>query len=180
MKHVVFLFATFLIFTCCNKPVARKPVSIKSGSFISESIILNKKIKSREEATINTIIKNDTLHTYLNSGNGFWYHYTKKDSIVSLKPQFGDIVNFDFNLKQINGSLIYSKKELGNRDYRIDKEELFYGLREALKLLQTGESATFLIPSHLAYGYYGDTKKIKANTPIITEVTVNSISKIEK
>ncbi len=179
MKYLILLFVAFIHLTSCNKPRARKPVSVKSGSYISESIILNKKIKAREETLINTIIKKDTLHTYLNSGNGFWYHYIKKDSILSITPQFGDIVNFDFNIKQINGQLIYSEKELGNRNYKIDKEELFYGLREAIKLLQTGESATFLIPSHLAYGYYGDTKKIKANTPIITEVTVNSISKIE-
>ncbi|WP_010521439.1 gliding motility-associated peptidyl-prolyl isomerase GldI [Aquimarina agarivorans] len=180
MKYLFLSLITIFCLFSCSKPVTRKPVSVKSGSYLSESVILNKKIKAREETAINTIIEKDTLHTYLNSGNGFWYYYSKKDSIPNIKPQFGDIVNFDFNLKRINGSLIYSKKELGNRNYRMDKEELFYGLREALKLLQSGESATFLIPSHLAYGYYGDTKKIEANTPIITEVTVNSISKIEK
>ncbi len=180
MKYLFFLFVICLTFISCNKLKPRKPVSVKSGSYISESVILNKKIKAREEALINTIIEKDTLHTYLNSGNGFWYYYEKKDSIPAITPMFGDIVNFDFNIKQINGQLVYSKKELGNRTYKIDKEELFYGLREGLKILQAGESAIFLIPSHLAYGYYGDTKKIKANTPIITEVTVNSISKIEK
>ena len=171
---IVFLFATFY---SCSQPVARKPVSKKSGSYIAESVILNKKIKQREEDFILNLIKTDTSNTYLNSGNGFWYRYTKKDSIQGYKPKFGDLVNFNFNLKNFNGEIIYTAKELKNRNYVIDKEELFYGLREGLKLLQSGESAVFYFPSHLAYGYYGDTKKIGTNMPLISEVTVNSISK---
>ena len=171
---ITFLFTTFW---SCSQSIPRKPVSKKSGSYIAESVILNKKIKKREEDFIKKIIETDTANAYLNSGNGFWYRYTKKDTIQGYKPKFGDLVNFDFNLKNLNGEIIYTKKELKNRNYVIDKEELFYGLREGIKLLQAGESAVFYIPSHLAYGYYGDTKKIGSNMPLISEVTVNSISK---
>jgi len=58
----------------------------------------------------------------------------------------------------------------------MDKQELFTGLREGLKLMKAGETATFIFPSQKAYGYYGDENKITHNTPIICEVTVNSIT----
>ena len=177
MIRIIFIALIFSAFWSCNEPIARKPVSVKSGSYIAESIILNKKIKKREEDFIKKLIETDTANTYLNSGNGFWYRYTKKDSIEGYKPKFGDLVNFNFNLKNFNEEVIYTEKELKNRNYVIDKEELFYGLREGLKLLQAGESAVFYIPSHLAYGYYGDSKKIGGNVPLISEVTVNSITK---
>ncbi len=171
---------TLLILTlsvACSQPIARKPISVSSGSNIQKSLSLNNKIKDRDEKLIKNIIKKDTLHNYLNSGNGFWYYFTKKDSISSYKPSFGDIVNFDYTVKNLNKINIYENNKFKNQEYRIDKQELFFGLREGLKLLQEGESATFLFPSHVAYGFYGDLEKIGHNIPIISEVTVNSISK---
>jgi len=58
----------------------------------------------------------------------------------------------------------------------MDKEELFTGLREGLKLMKSGETVTFLFPSQKAYGYYGDENRIGSNTPLICKVTVNSIT----
>lgn len=175
--RILLLFIVLLCGQSCSKPIARMPVSVQSGLNITKSINLNQKIKDREEKLIKNIIKRDTLNQYLNAGSGFWYYYTQKDSIASVKPTFGDVVNFDYTLKNINNKYIYNPSKFKNQEYKIDKEELFFGLREAVKLLQKGESATFLIPSHLAFGFYGDLEKIGSNTPIISEVTVNSISK---
>ena len=177
----IITFSTiFLLSSSCKQPEARKPISQKSGEFIRKSIERNQELKNQEEAFILNLIKKDSLNTYLESGSGFWYSYINKDTIPNPKAVVGDVVNFDYNLKYINGDTIYSKKELTNQNYAIDKEALFFGLREAVKLLQAGESATFIFPSQHAYGYYGDEKKIGPNVPLISEVTVNSISKIEK
>jgi len=170
------LFIVLLAIGCSQVP-ARHPISVSSGSRINQSLSINNKIKDREEKRIKEIIEQDTLHDYLNSGNGFWYYYTQRDSIAGPKPVFGDQVNFDYTLKSLNGSLIYDINKFKNQNYLIDKEELFFGLREGLKLLQQGESATFLFPSHVAFGFYGDLEKIGHNIPIISEVTVNSILK---
>ncbi len=170
---IVLLFS--LIVLGCKKVIPRKPVVIKSGTQIKRSIAINQQIKAFEEDQILKIIQNDTIHTYLNSGNGFWYFYTQKDSLNSKTPKTGDLVNFSYNIKALDGATIYPKATLKDKDYRIDKEELIFGLREGLKLLKVNESATFVFPSHLAYGFYGDLEKISRNTPIISEVTLNSI-----
>ncbi|MEM1003653.1 MAG: FKBP-type peptidyl-prolyl cis-trans isomerase, partial [Bacteroidota bacterium] len=77
----------------------------------------------------------------------------------------------------LRGNTIYSADEIGNKSYIIDKEELFTGLREGLKLMKPSESVTFIFPSQVAYGYYGDDEKIGTNVPLVCDVTLNTIIK---
>ena len=170
-----FIFLSFIcLFFSCKAPEVRKPVNISSGSFIDESINRNKELSAREEAKIQEIIQQDSLHNYIASDVGFWYYYQKKDTITS---KFGDIVNFNYDLKKLNGAIIYNQQELDTVNYAIDQEDLFFGLREGLKLMKEGEIVTFLFPSYQAYGYYGDNKKIGTNIPLISNVTLNKITK---
>ena len=58
----------------------------------------------------------------------------------------------------------------------MDKEELFQGLREGLKLMKAGEEVTFIFPSQKAFGYYGDGNKIGTNVPLIVNVNLKTIT----
>lgn len=175
MNKLLTLIVVLLIFSC-KTPEARKPVSVKTGSFIDESVARNKKLNAKEQASIEHLLKKQKKD-YLASESGFWYYYNTRIDADSLKtPDFGDVVNYDYNVKSLNGNLIYSKNDLKTQTYAMDKEELFTGLREGLKLMKIGETVTFLFPSQKAYGYYGDENRIGRNTPLICEVTVNSIT----
>ncbi|WP_299214468.1 gliding motility-associated peptidyl-prolyl isomerase GldI [uncultured Aquimarina sp.] len=177
MRHFLLSLSVLTLFFSCKAPEARKPISISSGSFINESINRNKELSAREEARIQKIIKEDSLNNYISSDGGFWYYYEKKDTISSITPKFGDIVNFNYDVKNLNGTIIYNQKELDTVNYSIDQEDLFFGLREGLKLMKEGEIVTFLFPSYQAYGYYGDDHKIGTNIPLISRVTLNKITK---
>lgn len=174
-KTVLFIFFAVFVFSC-KPPEARRPVSQKSGSFIDESIMRNKKIVAAEEHQIQEIIEKDTSHTYISSPYGFWYYYRVKDSTATKTPQIGQVVEFDYNMKKLNGQTIYSKEELSPKTYRMDKEKLFPGLRHGLKLMHEGETVTFLFPSHKVFGFYGDRNRIGSNVPIIATVTLKKIN----
>lgn len=177
MNKLYSFIIVILALVSCKSPEARKPVSVKTGSFIDASVERNKKLNSKEHASIEKLLKNKNID-YIASQSGFWYYYNNKIDIDSLKtPNFGDIVNFNYDVKTINGNLIYSEEDLKTQDYAMDKQELFTGLREGLKLMKPGETVTFLFPSQKAYGYYGDQKKIGTNMPLMCKVTVNSITK---
>lgn len=45
------------------------------------------------------------------------------------------------------------------------------------KLLKEKETATFLFPSSLAFGYHGDNDKIGANIPLKTTISILEIKK---
>lgn len=178
MTKLFTCIAITVLIISCKTPEARKPISVKTGSFIDESVKRNKELFAVEQARIEKLLTLKQGNEYITSESGFWYYYNTKienDSLIT--PSFGDIVNYNYNIKALDGSLIYSAEELETQNYPMDKDELFTGLREGLKLMKTGETVTFLFPSQKAYGYYGDDHKIGSNTPLICEVTVNSITR---
>jgi gliding motility-associated peptidyl-prolyl isomerase len=175
MKPIISILLVCLVLGC-KSPEARQPISRKSGSFIKESAERNIKLNQLEQERIQSIIENHPDTEYIASQSGFWYYYNTKVEIDTITAEFGDIINFDYNIKDLNGNEIYSIDEISTQNYAMDQEELFTGLREGLKLMKPGETVTFLFPSQKAFGYYGDTKKIGTNIPLMCQVTVNSIT----
>lgn len=176
-KMFVALMGMLLLFSC-KSPEARKPVTQKTGSYINESIARNREIVAVQEEKIRQIIEKDSANQYISSPNGFWYYYNTKDTTATNTemPEFGDVVEFDYDLKTLDGREIYSDDEIPTRTYTMDKEKLFSGLREGLKLMKEGETVTFLFPSHKAFGYYGDKNRIGSDVPVISTVTLNKIN----
>lgn len=177
MRKILLVSFIISMVLACKSPEARKPISVKSGTFLDESIARNKALHEKEKAQFELYMNEHPETEFITSNNGFWYFYNSDISLDSITPQFGDIVNFNYEIKTIKGDIIYSSNELQSRDYAMDQEKLFSGLREGLKLMKAGETITFLFPSNKAFGYYGDKNKIGINVPIICEVTVNSITK---
>lgn len=176
MIRPIIIIILVSLFFGCKSPEARQPISTKSGSFIKESAERNIKLYQREQEQISAIIERHPDIDYIASESGFWYYYNTKVEQDSITADFGDVVNFNYNIKDLNGNEIYSFDEITTQNYSMDQEELFTGLREGLKLMKAGETVTFLFPSQKAFGYYGDTKKIGTNVPLICQVTVNSIT----
>ena len=87
------------------------------------------------------------------------------------------MVTYDYSVQDLNGNELYQEKPNGEYKYYVDKEEVFQGLRSALKLLKEKESGVFFFPSGVAYGYRGDKDKIGYNQPIIAKIEVFSIEK---
>ena len=173
MKNLLLILILSLFCFSCKSPEARMPESVQSGSFLKESAERNRKLNELEHKQIKSIIESNSDKNYIASESGFWYSYNNEIENDTIQPQFGDIVDFNYSVSNIQGSEIYSTE---NRTYIMDKEELFTGLREGLKLMKPTESVTFIFPSQKAFGYYGDENKIGTNVPLICEVTLNTIT----
>ncbi|WP_130735012.1 gliding motility-associated peptidyl-prolyl isomerase GldI [Flavobacterium sp. J27] len=177
MKRIFQIITLLIILTSCSKQQARKPISETNGNFIKESIERNKKLIANEESLIDAIIKKDTLKEYVASNKGYWYKYITKIEEETNLPAKGDIAYFDYEIKDINNKIIYSKEELKPQQYHVDKQNIMMGLRDGIKLMKKGETITFLFPSHMGFGYHGDDNKIQSNTPLICTVELNDIKK---
>jgi gliding motility-associated peptidyl-prolyl isomerase len=176
MKNLLIIIILSLLLVGCKSPEARQPVTVKTGSFIDQSIERNKKLNQLHQEQIQKIIKINLDKEYFASPNGFWYYYNVKVEGDSITSKFGDIVNFNYDIRDFNDNVIYTPEELKTQSYAMDQEELFSGLREGLKLMKPGETVTFLFPSYKAYGYYGDENRIGTNIPIKCKVSVNKIT----
>ena len=176
MKNLLFILILASAFCSCKSPEARPPEVVNSGSFIKESVERNKALNKAEREKILKLIASLPDKDFVTSENGFWYHYNSKVENDAQTPQFGDKITYTYNISDINGNEIYSEDDIGQQQYIMDKEELFSGLREGLKLMKPSENITFIFPSQKAYGYYGDDNKIGTNVPLICNVILKTIT----
>lgn len=170
---LVFLVAV-MVSSCKQSQEARRPLSQKSGSFMKESIAKNKKLIAGEEGQIDSLIKSNPKVKYLASTKGYWYTYVIQNTLDTLTPKKGDVAFFDYEIKDLKGNVIYSELELRPQTYLVDKQNIMAGLREGIKLMHKNEKVIFLFPSHIAYGYHGDDKKIGTNQPLLCTVTLHN------
>jgi gliding motility-associated peptidyl-prolyl isomerase len=174
MKKFSFLLILLLGFSC-EEPQPRRPVKVSSGTFIKESAERNKKLLAREEALIRQRIQMDSLREYTHTAEGSWYAYDLRNEVTDYRPQTDDLVRFTYALLTLENDTIYSGNDIGLQTYKVDKQELFPGMRNSIKLLKEGETATFFYPSSLGYGYLGDKNKIGVNVPLKAVITIIEI-----
>jgi gliding motility-associated peptidyl-prolyl isomerase len=174
-KLILFVFlVTVLVSGCKQHQEARRPISQASGAFMKKSAERNRKLIAGEEGQIDSIIKSNPKVKYLASTKGYWYTYLVQNTLDTLTPKKGDVAFFDYEIKDLKGKVIYSELELRPQTYLVDKQNIMTGLREGIKLMHKNEKVTFLFPSHIAYGYHGDDKKIGTNQPLLCTVTLHN------
>ena len=176
MKNNIFKAFIGILLISCTNPVPRNPIVIKSGSYMEQSVSLNKLLIESEENSFKNFIKSDSINTYLASPLGFWYTHTYKSTVIYF-PKFGDKVEYTNEILDLNNTKIYSFEEIGKQSYAIDQQEIIEGLRDGLKIMNEGDEVTFLFPSHKLYGYIGDKNKIDINQPLIYKVQLIKIIK---
>ncbi|WP_316635527.1 gliding motility-associated peptidyl-prolyl isomerase GldI [uncultured Flavobacterium sp.] len=167
------LFAVLLV-SCKQHEDARRPISRASGTFMKKSVNRNKKIIANEEDVIKKIIKSNPKTKYFATRKGYWFYYDERNQTDLLTPKKGDIAYYNLEVKDIKGNIIYSEADLGPQTYYVDKQDIMMGLRDGIKLMHKNETVTFLFPSHIAYGYHGDNKKIGINQSLICTVTLRN------
>jgi len=172
---IPFVFLAAILLTSCKQSQeARRPISQKSGTFMKKSAERNKKLIASEEEQIDSLIKSNPKIKYLASTKGYWYTYVVQNIQDTLTPKKGDVAFFDYEIKDLKGNVIYSELELRPQTYAVDKQNIMTGLREGIKLMHKNEKVIFLFPSHIAFGYHGDDKKIGTNQPLMVTVTLHN------
>ena len=176
MRTIYLLATMILMAVSCSKPEARKPIVRKTSSFMNESIERNKLLTRAENELLQRKMQADSTREYLKSEQGLWYYYDLKLGEEKPMPESGDQVRFGYEILNLNEEIIFSREELGDVSYLIDKEELITGLQDGVKLMREGERVTFLFPSYKAYGYSGS-ERIEPNQPLIYRVELIAIEK---
>ena len=175
MRKLCILSALMLI-ASCGEPEPRRPIKASGNNFLKESAARSKKLLEQEEGLIKAIIAADSTHTYLTSGEGSWYYYLNRNE-AGLLAEPDDLVTLTYDILSLENATLYSQQEIGIIEYKVDKQELFPGLRNSVKLLRENEKATFLFTSPMAYGYPGDNDRIGTNVPIKSTIQILKVEK---
>lgn len=166
---------SFWLSGCKQEPEPRYPVQRKSGTFLKESKLRNAALVALERQMIDSLKIQHPEKDFLQSTRGFWYTIETAVSEEVSKPKKGDVVIYEMDIYDFDGELIYSKEDLGDQVYRVDKEDTLLGFRYGIKLMKKGEIYKFYFPSVMAYGYIGDLDKIGPTTPIIVKMRLKEV-----
>lgn len=172
MRYSLYVLILCFSFGCSRKE-PRKPINPRpSTTILNETKKIYNTLKEREELKIKKLIELDSTKNYIASKHGFWYTYLVKESSEKPMPKLGDVVKLTYNITDLEGNIIYSEKELGEKNYKVDKEDFISAIQKGIKLMKEGETITFVIPFYNAFGVSGDFNKIGINTSIKSTVTL--------
>ena len=142
------------------------PSSLAYGSYTYESLIPSNAIliveskivkieneddqKQFEKTAIETYITGNSIEDIIETDSGVFYK-KNENGTGEVNPVNGDLVKIKYVAKYFDGTE-YSKTETDKTfDFNLGSETIIKGVQESIKLMQKGEKATFIIPSHLAY-----------------------------
>lgn len=113
---------------------------------------------------------------FINTTSGIRY-YVYKASSQGDSIKNDDIIKINYTVSLLDGTECYSSKTDGVKQFVVGMENIEDGIHKAVLFLKSGDKALVLIPSHLAHGLLGDSKKIPPQSPIIYDVEIISVKK---
>lgn len=167
LKLLVLSVGVSILLVSCKSPRERQRQSEQNDR--TEDLIRNQQMIVKEES--------DEIDSYISRRNlkmsvtetGLRYHiYEKGSGVRSVADENHVLISYKVAL--LDGSVVYDSDSTGVLEIKIGKSEVASGLQEGLKLMKEGDKATFILPSHLAYGLTGDGDKIKQYQVLVINV----------
>jgi FKBP-type peptidyl-prolyl cis-trans isomerase len=161
--------------------------SCQSGGDKDQTKSFNKEQVKQQFVKANQLVvvkENDEMDYYQKSHNmpfvrtasGIRYHvYDPSRKGDSIKTD--DVITINYTVFLLDGTECYSSKTDGAKEFKVGMENMENGLHKAVLFLKSGDKARILIPSHLAHGLLGDSKKIPPQSPILYDLEILSVKK---
>ena len=172
---LLFCFSAFLLSCNNSAPTGVIQNSTTKGEETNPFILGNQKIVELENEDIELFLKRYKWEMK-QTDTGLRNEITKKGTGKNVEA--GETVTLEYRTFLLAGEKIYDSKDVGIKQFVVDKSEEITGLHEAVKLMNKGTEVRLIIPAHLAYGATGDGNKIKPYQTIIMKIRIIQSSKI--
>lgn len=160
-----FVVVVLLFFSCQRASEEKKvPDSRQIGETLEET---NKILLESEKQEIRDFITRYGWEME-ETGTGLWYQIYESGKGDPVRV--GDIARIEYTIRLLTGDLVYSSETDGAKEFQIGRGGVEPGLEEGILLLQEGDRARFIMPSHLAHGVPGDGLKIPSRATIVYDV----------
>ena len=170
MKYLI-VFILLSVISCRTE--TKKPFDVKWSK--EKSMELNKRIALEEKISIKLFLAQHSSWKMIETGTGLQYFiYEKGDGEI---PHEGSVVDVEYSVKMLNGTLCYENEKDEVFEIVIDHSQIETGVQEGLKKMRVGDKAQYIIPSHLAHGLTGDLDKIEPLSPIVVDIKLIEIIK---
>lgn len=174
----LFLLTTGLLgfFTACSPESESKENNGFNHDKVKQQFVkANQQVVVKENDEMDYYQKSHQM-AFVKTTSGIRY-FVYKASLKGDSVKNDDIVKINYTVSLLDGTECYSSKIDGAKEFRVGMEDIEDGLHKALLFLKSGDKALILIPSHLAHGLLGDSKKIPPQSPIVYDIEILSVTK---
>jgi FKBP-type peptidyl-prolyl cis-trans isomerase len=93
----------------------------------------------------------------------------------TLKVDTSQVAVINYEIELIDGTLCYSSDSTGTKGFTIGKGQIEKGIEEGVLLMNKGERAKFILPSHLGHGLMGDEVMIPSHAILVCDISLIDI-----
>ncbi len=156
MHRLVYIALSLLILSSCSGCREEKGHVQLSPKELEEKLLEeNKNYLDRESTSIDKYIKENKL-VMERTGTGLRHSIESSGQGKNAESGMRAFIYYKKNL--LDGTLISSVQSGDPVSFMISEDNVESGVHEGVLLMQEGDKATFILPSHLAYGLTGEGK----------------------
>lgn len=166
MKKILFISVLSLL-GCNRSAQVHPPVGgVLSKKDLDVSKDRMKNLNSIERNQIQQWIGIQSVKFYPTQLN---YWVTAEGFDTRERRQDNTLISYSYDLYDFDDTKIYDEP-ITRRDAKFGHFDELKAVENALRFIHDGEEVTLLVPSALAYGTYGDEKKIDNDIPLIIKL----------
>jgi len=167
MKKLVFISVISLLGCNRNAQTAHPPVGgVLSQKDLDVSRNRMKNLNTIERGQIQDWINSQPVKYYPTQLN-YWVTVDGYDQ--RERRADNSMISYSYDLYDFDQTKIYDNP-IERRDARFGHFDELKAVENALRFIHDGEEVTLLVPSSLAYGTFGDEKKIDNDIPLIIKL----------
>ncbi|MFP4468622.1 MAG: FKBP-type peptidyl-prolyl cis-trans isomerase [Bacteroidales bacterium] len=161
------LLMAFIVLPACETDKEDEPFP-HAGRLEQAFTTSNRRLIEAEEDAINDFVDRYGWEMQ-ETGSGLRYRITSSGNGPGAAKNQTAVV--DYTVYLITGDPVYSTEDEGEPlVFTIGRGGVVSGLEEGILLLDEGDQAVFIMPSHLAHGVPGDGRSIPRRATIIYEI----------
>lgn len=166
MKKILFISVLGLL--GCNRNTQTHPPlgGVLSQKDLDVSKARMKNLNASERMHIQEWINGQSVKFYPTQLN-YWVNTEGFDTRERRKDN--SLISYSYDLYDFDQTKIYDQP-VERRDAKFGHFDELKAVENALRFIRDGEEITILVPSSLAYGTYGDEKKINNDIPLIIKL----------
>lgn len=169
MNKLFYISILILTASCAKQTPAQHP----EEQFMSESELevsknRTKELNTLERNQIEDWIKSQNVK-YYPMGMNYWVNIENLEK--NYRKNNGEKVSYQYYIYDFDRVKLYDTP-IENINVEFGHFKEMDAVEDVIRYLKKGEEAELLVPSVLAYGTYGDNKKVPNDMPLIIKVKV--------
>ena len=175
LKQIISIICLLLVlvFVSCGEQEQKNIKQFDREKAKQQFVKANQQVVMKENDEMDYYQKSHSM-AFIKTNSGIRY-FVYKASAKGDSIKDGDIVKMNYTVSLLDGTECYSSKVDGVKEFKVGMENIESGIHKAMLFLKSGDKALILIPSHLAHGLLGDSKKIPPQSPILYDVEILSL-----